>query len=153
MPIRKSNFKPNWKINKILVCGFFVIVLFFIWKNILILDDLHHNFHENFDSNPASMEDSSAPSQSGADSNDANQPDSELEDTAYHIHINLDIKQVYLYKDGQLLRTFPCSGGKPDTPSPEGTWKVISKDTWGEGFGGSWLGINVPWGTLFLEYS
>lgn len=63
-----------------------------------------------------------------------------------YIHIHLDSKQLYLYKDGELLNTYPVSGGKPSTPSPLGTWKIISKSDWGEGFGGGWLGFNVPWG-------
>ena len=53
---------------------------------------------------------------------------------------------MYVYKDGQMIKNYPVSGGKPGTPSPEGTWRIISKDTWGEGFGGAWLGFNVPWG-------
>lgn len=38
------------------------------------------------------------------------------------------------------------AGGRASSPSPLGTWKIISKDNWGEGFGGAWLGFNVPWG-------
>ncbi len=49
-------------------------------------------------------------------------------------------------KNGELLKTYPVSGGKPSTPSPLGTWKVVGKDTWGEGFGGAWMAFNVPWG-------
>lgn len=64
----------------------------------------------------------------------------------YFIYINLDSLILNLYKDGSLIRTYPVSGGKANTPSPTGTWKIISKATWGEGFGGSWLGLNVPWG-------
>ncbi len=64
----------------------------------------------------------------------------------YHIFINLDQVILYLYKDGNLMATYPVSGGHPSTPTPLGTWKVISKDSWGEGFGGAWLGFNVPWG-------
>ena len=64
----------------------------------------------------------------------------------YHLHINLDEHMMYVYKDGELIKTYPVSGGKSTTPSPTGNWKIISKDTWGEGFGGAWLGFNVPWG-------
>lgn len=67
-------------------------------------------------------------------------------DNGFHIHINLDQLEMYVYNDDELLKTYPVSGGKPDTPSPIGIWKIINKDTWGEGFGGSWLGLNVPWG-------
>lgn len=64
----------------------------------------------------------------------------------YNIDINLDEHMMYVYKDGTLFKTYPVSGGKPSTPSPIGTWKIIGKDTWGEGFGGAWMGLNIPWG-------
>jgi hypothetical protein len=64
----------------------------------------------------------------------------------WHLYIDLDEKLMYVYKDGELVKEYGVSGGKPSSPSPLGTWKIISKDTWGEGFGGAWLGFNVPWG-------
>lgn len=64
----------------------------------------------------------------------------------YFIYINLAKLYLLVYHDGEQIRAFPCSGGKPTTPSPYGRWKIISKSTWGEGFGGFWLGLNVPWG-------
>ena len=64
----------------------------------------------------------------------------------WHLYIDLDEKLMYVYKDGELAKKYEVSGGKPSSPSPLGTWKIISKDTWGEGFGGAWLGFNVPWG-------
>ncbi|MGI6668773.1 MAG: L,D-transpeptidase family protein [Acetivibrionales bacterium] len=64
----------------------------------------------------------------------------------YHLYVDLDLMLMYVYKDGELVKTYEVSGGSASTPSPVGTWKIISKDTWGEGFGGAWLGFNVPWG-------
>ena len=64
----------------------------------------------------------------------------------WHLYIDLDEKLMYVYKDGELVKKYEVSGGKPSSPSPLGTWRIISKDTWGEGFGGAWLGFNVPWG-------
>lgn len=64
----------------------------------------------------------------------------------YHIYVDLDMTQMYVYKDGEILKTYEVSGGKASSTSPEGTWRIINKDTWGEGFGGAWLGFNVPWG-------
>jgi len=64
----------------------------------------------------------------------------------WHLYIDLDDKLMYVYKDGELVKKYEVSGGKPSSPSPLGTWRIISKDTWGEGFGGAWLGFNVPWG-------
>ena len=64
----------------------------------------------------------------------------------YHLYVDLDLTQMYVYKDAELIKTYEVSGGKASSPSPVGTWKIINKDTWGEGFGGAWLGFNVPWG-------
>lgn len=49
------------------------------------------------------------------------------------------------------LKTTSAQDGKWSTPSPIGTWKIISKDTWGEGFGGRWMGLNVPWGQFGIH--
>lgn len=64
----------------------------------------------------------------------------------YYIHVDLDKPTLFVFKDGELIKSYPCSGGKYSTPSPLGTWTIISKSNWGEGFGGSWMGFNVPWG-------
>jgi hypothetical protein len=64
----------------------------------------------------------------------------------YHLYVDLDNMLMYVYKNGELVKTYEVSGGRASTPSPVGTWKIISKDNWGEGFGGAWLGFNVPWG-------
>ncbi len=64
----------------------------------------------------------------------------------YTIFVDAEDSRLYLFEDGELIKEYPCAGGKLSTPSPIGTWKIVSKDTWGEGFGGRWMGINVPWG-------
>lgn len=64
----------------------------------------------------------------------------------YFINIDLDAKKLFLYHEDKKIKVYSVSGGKPSTPSPLGRWRIISKDTWGEGFGGGWLGFNVPWG-------
>lgn len=66
--------------------------------------------------------------------------------TGYYLLVDLDHMLMHVYKDGEPVKTFEVSGGKPNSPSPVGTWRIISKDTWGEGFGGAWMGFNVPWG-------
>jgi hypothetical protein len=70
----------------------------------------------------------------------------DISPVGYHLYVDLDLTQLYVYKDGEVIKTYEVSGGKPSTPSPEGTWRIVNKDTWGEGFGGAWLGFNVPWG-------
>lgn len=108
----------------------FILVLYFLWNNILTLDDFH----------PAHVE----IIQAALEDNTASIPPKNKK--GWHIHINLDEVKMYVYKDGELIKTYPVSGGKSSTPTPLGTWKIISKDRWGEGFGGAWMGFNVPWG-------
>lgn len=64
----------------------------------------------------------------------------------YVIFIEIEDKTLYLLEDGVCVKKYPIASGKPGFPSPIGYWKIISKDTWGEGFGGRWMGLDVPWG-------
>jgi len=82
----------------------FIFIFYALWSNILILDDFH-------------------PSENLLDTSIGDMPD-ETENTSvvtkgYYIYINLDELKLYLYKDGVLLKTYPVSGGKPETPSPK----------------------------------
>ncbi len=120
------------KILSVINIFLFVLVIYSVYDNILILDDFHPPFNSLVFS---SYEDE------GIDASNK----------GYLIYINLDSLLLNLYKDGSLIGTYPVSGGKAETPSPTGRWKIISKSSWGEGFGGSWMGINVPWGTLILD--
>ncbi|MCX7841884.1 MAG: L,D-transpeptidase family protein [Clostridia bacterium] len=124
---------------RIVLCSMLLILsLYLLYSNILLLDDFHppawNEFHETAADTPSVPE------------NDNQEEKNSIVKKGFHIHINLDTCLMYVYKDGTLLKTYPVSGGKKSTPSPVGTWKIISKDTWGEGFGGAWLGFNVPWG-------
>ena len=65
----------------------------------------------------------------------------------YRIYINLEEMNLYLFNDDIVEKTYPISGGKPSAPSPLGEWIITEKSDWGEGFGGYWMGLNVPWGT------
>lgn len=67
-------------------------------------------------------------------------------ESPYKIHINLDEQLMYVFKNGELYKTYPVSGGKTQSPSPVGDWVIIQKAKWGDGFGGAWMGLNVPWG-------
>lgn len=66
--------------------------------------------------------------------------------SSYKILVDVEDSKLFLFENDALVKTYKCSGGKWSTPSPIGTWKIVSKAKWGEGFGGSWMGLNVPWG-------
>lgn len=62
------------------------------------------------------------------------------------ILVDVTSSRLSVFQDSKLIKEYTVAGGKPSTPSPIGTWKIIQKDTWGDGFGGFWMGFNVPWG-------
>ena len=69
----------------------------------------------------------------------------------YKILVDVELSKLYLFENEKLIKIYKCSGGKSSTPSPIGTWKIISKGKWGEGFGGRFMGINVPWGQFGIH--
>ncbi len=69
----------------------------------------------------------------------------------YKILVDVENLKLYLFENDKLNKNYKCSGRKRSSPSPIGTWTVTSKDKWGEGFGGSWIGFNVPWGQFGIH--
>jgi len=69
----------------------------------------------------------------------------------YVILIQIEEKRLYLFENGECIKTYPIASGKPGWPSPIGQWKIVEKGDWGEGFGGHWLGLNVLWGTYGIH--
>ena len=76
---------------------------------------------------------------------------SQTENVEYKVFVDVEESKMYLLENGICNKTYTISGGKSSTPSPIGTWKIISKGKWGEGFGGSWMGLNVPWGNFGIH--
>ena len=68
----------------------------------------------------------------------------------YCIYIEVEDKILYLLQNGKCIRKYLIVSGKSGLPSPLGMWKIVEKDNWGEGFGGSWMGLNIPCPTLHL---
>ncbi len=66
----------------------------------------------------------------------------------YTILIEVDKKQLKLVdrENESIIKTYPIATGKPHSPTPLGTFKIVEKAQWGEGFGTRWMGLNVPWG-------
>ena len=71
----------------------------------------------------------------------------------YTILIEVDMKRLTLIDNENeiILKTYPIATGKPSSPTPLGTFKIVEKAKWGEGFGTRWMGINVPWGTYGIH--
>lgn len=68
--------------------------------------------------------------------------------TQYNILIDLNERTLYVINktNNEIVKSFPVASGKPETPSPIGTWTIISKGEWTKWFGTRWMGLNVPWG-------
>lgn len=72
--------------------------------------------------------------------------DATKEGTVYSIFIEVEDKTLYLLEDGKCIKEYIIASGKSGYPSPIGSWKIVDKGDWGEGFGGRWMGLDVPWG-------
>jgi hypothetical protein len=72
-----------------------------------------------------------------------------------NISILVDISEERLYlidtEKNIILKKYTIASGKSETPSPVGTWKVISMGKWSGGFGTRWIGLNVPWGIFGIH--
>lgn len=66
--------------------------------------------------------------------------------SVYTIFVEVEDNTLYLLQDGKCIKKYAVSSGRPQWPSPIGTWKITDKGEWGEGFGGRWMGLNVSWG-------
>lgn len=70
------------------------------------------------------------------------------EDKGLAILIEVDRKQLFVIHldSNEIIKKYTIATGKPNTPTPLGTFKIIEKAKWGGGFGSRWMGLNAPWG-------
>ena len=69
----------------------------------------------------------------------------------YSIFIEIEDKTLYLLENGECIKEYTIASGKSGYPSPLGCWTIVEKGDWGEGFGGRWLGLDVPWGSYGIH--
>lgn len=62
------------------------------------------------------------------------------------ILVDISEKRLYLINDSQLIKKYSIASGKLESPSPLGSWRIVSKSRWGGAFGTRWMGLDVPWG-------
>ena len=72
----------------------------------------------------------------------------------YKILVDVEESKLYLFENEKLKKVYSCSGGKWSTPSPIGTWTIISKAKWGEGFGRKLDGTKCSLGAVpeYMEH-
>jgi len=65
--------------------------------------------------------------------------------SSYNITINVSNHSLTLYKDNKVFKTYRVAVGKPSTPTPKGTFRIINKAVNPGGpFGARWMGLNAP---------
>ena len=64
---------------------------------------------------------------------------------AYAITVNLSARQLNLYRNGGLAKSYSVGIGKMLTPTPTGTYTIVSKvPNPGGPFGVMWMGLSKP---------
>jgi len=63
----------------------------------------------------------------------------------YSITIKPEEKRLYLIRDKQIFKSYPIAVGKPSSPTPKGTFKIVDVAVNPGGpFGVRWLGLDAP---------
>lgn len=64
---------------------------------------------------------------------------------AYSIVVSKSKRQLYLFQDGKVVKTYPVGIGKMLTATPSGTFRIINKaPNPGGPFGVMWMGLSKP---------
>ena len=67
------------------------------------------------------------------------------EDMTYWIDVSAKKHQLKLFNGKKLIKTYPVAIGKMLTPTPRGTYKIITKQpNPGGPFGVLWMGLSKP---------
>ena len=65
----------------------------------------------------------------------------------YRITINLSDRRLYLIQNNRIFKSYPVAIGKPASPTPKGTFKIVNVAVNPGGpFGVRWLGLDAPYG-------
>ncbi|MBO8126008.1 MAG: L,D-transpeptidase family protein [Firmicutes bacterium] len=64
------------------------------------------------------------------------------------VRIKIDIyaRRLTVYSDETPYKVYPVAVGKPETPTPLGYFRIVSKEWWGEGFGTRWMQLDTKFG-------
>ncbi|MCW2278214.1 L,D-transpeptidase [Heliophilum fasciatum] len=62
---------------------------------------------------------------------------------AYRINVQVGRRQLLLYQDNRLIKTYPIAVGKMLTPTPTGSYRIINKQANPGGpYGAMWMGLS-----------
>lgn len=69
-----------------------------------------------------------------------------------YVQIDVTRRQLVLYRGGKPVFQSAIAPGRPQTPTPIGSFHVRNKQIgWGGGFGTRWIGLDIPWGTYGIH--
>lgn len=64
---------------------------------------------------------------------------------AYSIIVSVSTRRLLLFKDGNLVKSFPAGVGKNSSPTPTGTFYIVNKrPNPGGPYGAMWIGLSIP---------
>ena len=64
---------------------------------------------------------------------------------AYSITVDRKQRRLSLFRNGTLEKTYPVAVGKPWTPTPTGSFRIINKSiNPGGAYGTRWMGLSKP---------
>ncbi|MGE5630535.1 MAG: L,D-transpeptidase [Caulobacteraceae bacterium] len=65
----------------------------------------------------------------------------------YSITVNTKSRTLTLFSNGKIVRSYPVAIGKPSSPTPKGSFKIVNVAVNPGGpFGVKWLGLDAPYG-------
>jgi lipoprotein-anchoring transpeptidase ErfK/SrfK len=70
----------------------------------------------------------------------------EPEGPTYVILVLLDTKQLSLFCEEELVKTYPVAVGRPSSPTPKGNFTVKSmiEYPYADAYGARWIGLSAP---------
>jgi hypothetical protein len=72
--------------------------------------------------------------------------------SADSVQIDVTRRQLVVYRHGHVVFRSSIAPGRPQTPTPIGSFHVRNKQIgWGGGFGTRWIGLDIPWGTYGIH--
>lgn len=65
---------------------------------------------------------------------------------SYEILILVDSKQLFLFRDEELYKTYHIAVGRPSNPTPHGDFTITAmiRCPYAEAYGSRWIGLSTP---------
>jgi len=98
----------------LIILGIAIVGLFFVYNN--------GYFNQQEEEHPSSLQ--SSGNEAKNEPSSVPQGDSKIKK---QIKVDLGLQKAYLFENGQIVKEYPISSGKLETPTPTGNFRVIHK--------------------------